>query len=385
MRLFVVGHSYVTAFAQAKYAAMKRLHPDLALRIIIPADVHHVFGRHRAELAEGLTEDEVVIVRRIAGRSHMTYVFDPVGLARAMRAFGPTHVHIEEDPHSLVGAQAVATRRTCAPQARMSFFIWDNLARTPGFPLNLVKRGLTKLGFSATTLVVCGNREAQRLLPAKGYAGASCVLPQLGLTVPPPVSDKERHQLRERLLGEPTTDVLIGFVGRFVPEKGIQTLLESVQLLRPDGWRLVLVGDGPMKAAIGAGWQARLGERLVVLNAVPHGEVAAILAALDVFVLPSHDTPTWKEQFGVTLAQAMLAGLACVGSDAGAIAEVMGDTGVMVRPQDCRALAEAIQAFVDSGGRRRHFGQRARERALQRFTNEAVAAAQFDALASVTA
>jgi glycosyltransferase involved in cell wall biosynthesis len=54
-----------------------------------------------------------------------------------------------------------------------------------------------------------------------------------------------------------------------------------------------------------------------------------IMKDFHVFVLPSHTTPVWKEQFGVVLIEAMFSHAAVVGSSSGAIPEVVGDAGVI--------------------------------------------------------
>src|SRR5882762_9358491 len=101
MRLLVVGHSYITAFAQSKYVAMKRLDGDLQLRMVVPRNFSHVFANYRREVAPGIDQDEVVSPRGIF-KSNMTYVLDPVRLAILLATFKPDHIHIEEDPHSLI-------------------------------------------------------------------------------------------------------------------------------------------------------------------------------------------------------------------------------------------------------------------------------------------
>lgn len=107
MRRLVVGHSYVTPFAQAKYVAMKTLRPDLALRVVVPQVWRHLFGSYRPELAAGPFPEELVIIRSFGGSTNMSYMLDPVALGALMRRFDPTHIHIEEDPYSAVGAEAV--------------------------------------------------------------------------------------------------------------------------------------------------------------------------------------------------------------------------------------------------------------------------------------
>src|SRR5258708_4125065 len=257
MKLLVVGHSYVTSFAQAKYAAMKRLDPALQLRIVTPPDIGHFAARQTHRRHDGLRADEAVPIRRVFGRSHMTYVLDPRRLGQLMAEFAPTHVHIEEDPHALAGVETVMlAHRAAAPI--LSFFIWDNLHREPRFPMGLVKRVLTGYALHRADLVVCGNREAERLLRGpKGFRGRTLVAPQVGLdpeayAAPPDPSVRAKF---------PAGDApLIGFLGRLVPEKGLQTLFDALRSLLHLPWRLAVVGDGPLKRTVRDEWPAAFGD-----------------------------------------------------------------------------------------------------------------------------
>jgi len=60
MRLLVVGHSYLTAYAQAKYVAMKQLDSNLEIRLVVPREVPHPFKRYQCEVALGMSLEEVV-------------------------------------------------------------------------------------------------------------------------------------------------------------------------------------------------------------------------------------------------------------------------------------------------------------------------------------
>src|ERR1700687_1071977 len=103
MRLLVVGHSYMTAFAQRKYVAMKRADPELELRIVTPSAMAHMFMRYRHERHPAFLPRETVSICRVAGGSHMLYALEPFRLSSALRRFRPDHIHIEEDPHSVIG------------------------------------------------------------------------------------------------------------------------------------------------------------------------------------------------------------------------------------------------------------------------------------------
>lgn len=384
MKLLVVGHTYVTSFSQAKYVAMKKLEPGLRLRLIVPHEVPHMFMNYKPEIHAGLEPEEVVPLPTILNKSHMTYILDPARLAALMKTFNPHHIHIEEDPHSLAGVEAVFLASRVCRQATISLFVWDNLARTPSFPLNVIKAVFSRYSFARCELVVCGNADGQRLLiDAKGFTGASLVLPQVGL-------DPDEYMVPlalnlADLLAKRNDAPLIGFLGRMVPEKGVLLLLEALLRLQGLKWRLLLVGNGPLKETIRNQWRKKLGDRLIMLDAVPHNVVSQYLRSLDVFVLPSYSTATWKEQFGLTLAQAMLAGVACIGSSCGAIPDVLGTCGLIFRERDVDDLAYSLKRMLQSEVLRRQLGDKARALALQRYTNTAVASAYLMAFKSLLA
>jgi glycosyltransferase involved in cell wall biosynthesis len=379
MRLFVVGHTYLTPFAQSKYVAMKQLDPTLRLRIASPPRMSHPFMEYGHSRHPGLSDDETMVIPVIFGQSHMTYVLHPGALWTALKKFDATHIHIEEDPHSLAGAETTALARLACPRASISFFIWDNLARRPHFPVNVVKAALTWSSLHRASLVVCGNTEAEHLLKTvKKYCGRTAVLPQLGLD---PVDYEAPPSASVRAL-LPSGEPWIGYLGRLVPEKGVLVLLEALQRLRHLPWRLLMVGNGPLKAEIDAHWKPRFGPRMVCLDAVKHSEVPDYLKCLDVFVLPSFATAEWKEQFGLTLAQAMLAGTACIGTESGAIGEVLGDAGLKVPERDVSALSLALARFLCNEEDRNAFKAKARAFALGKYTNQIVAQKYLAAFAS---
>ncbi len=65
--------------------------------------------------------------------------------------------------------------------------------------------------------------------------------------------------------------------------------------------------------------------------------------AIDVFVLPSRTTPRWKEQFGRVIIEAQACGTPVIGSDSGAIPEVVGKGGWIVPERDPPGLANALR------------------------------------------
>nr|MCU0515154.1 glycosyltransferase [Anaerolineae bacterium] len=124
-------------------------------------------------------------------------------------------------------------------------------------------------------------------------------------------------------------DFIVGYAGRIVPEKGWPVLLTALEHLPPH-FKLLLAGSGSDEAAL-HGWMQRpaLAGRVFYLGLLPRDDLWRFYAALDAFVLPSLTTPRWKEQFGAVLADSMALGVPVIGSDSGAIPEVVGPAGLI--------------------------------------------------------
>ena len=154
---------------------------------------------------------------------------------------------------------------------------------------------------------------------------------------------------RQHNLGE---GPLVGFVGRFAEEKGISYLVDSVPLVLreiPDA-RFVLAG--PTATVLGERVHEQLGPRIaafgstiVHLGLIADDELAAFYHAIDVLVLPSTNS---TESFGMTQAEAMLAGTPVVASDMPGVREAVRLTGMglLVPPSNAQALARAIVAVL---------------------------------------
>jgi glycosyltransferase involved in cell wall biosynthesis len=174
-----------------------------------------------------------------------------------------------------------------------------------------------------------------------------------------------RAELRRELGLEPEGEV-IGTLGRLEPQKGVEHLLRAmVRVLdaRPAA-RLVIVGDGPLRAELEA-LAARLGIARAVRFAGWRTDVPEVLSALDLFCLAS----LW-ESFGIVLAEAMLASLPIVATRVDGIPEVVcdGETGFLVAPGSDAELAERILALLADAPLRRALGEAGRARALERFS-----------------
>lgn len=286
----------------------------------------------------------------------MTYSL--TALWREIRSFRPDVIHLEEEPWSVAALElSLICRMLGIP---LTVFTWENTHRRLPLPFRLIRRWVLRRARAATA----GNAEAKVLLVRQGFRNPVTVLPQLGV-------DPLAFQQAVRS-GEPKRAV-VGYVGRLVPQKGLLVLLEAVARLSSDV-RLMVVGNGPLKHELLE--KARtlgVGGRLELHEGVAHHEVPRYLQQMSVLALPSLTTPIWKEQFGHVLIEAMACGVPVIGSDSGAIPEVITDAGLVVPEGDVDALADTIQRLISAPALRVDLAARGRARVLAKYTNDSVA------------
>jgi glycosyltransferase involved in cell wall biosynthesis len=174
----------------------------------------------------------------------------------------------------------------------------------------------------------------------------------------------DRSEAR-RLLGLDPAALLVGTVGRLVPVKDHATLLHAVAHLASRGLccDVVIAGEGPLRNATAAlAGQLGLGSRVQLLGHRP--DVERVLAALDLFVLPSR-----SEGLSNTILEAMASRLPVVATRVGGAEELVDDgaTGLLVPPAEPAALADALGRLLAAPARRQAMGAAARRRTEREF------------------
>jgi glycosyltransferase involved in cell wall biosynthesis len=174
-------------------------------------------------------------------------------------------------------------------------------------------------------------------------------------------------KVREEL-GLRAKDQAVGTVGRLVPVKGHRYLIEAAsQVVRViPGVKFFLVGDGPCREELeGQVARLNLGNNVHFLGLRESG-LEEIMAALDLFVLPS-----LNEGMGRVLIQAMALGRPVVATEVSGIPEVVknNETGILVPPGESKALAEAIITLLRDKKRAGEMGRAGRERVNSSFTS----------------
>lgn len=250
----------------------------------------------------------------------------------------PNLIYAYNDYYMLASFQMFMANRLFA-RVPIGFYASQNIAKAYPFPFSWMERAVLR---NADFLFPI-SEDAERIAVEKNFGGKSYALPLYvdteifspRSTAPP---------LRTRLNVAPES-FLVGFAGRLVEEKGLGGVIDALAMLGDPMVHLVLIGSGPLEASLmRQAREAGLGLQVHLLPAASQADLAPVLADMDVVVMPSLTRANWKEQFGRLLIEAQACGTPVIGSDSGAIPEVIRSTGggVVVAEGDSLALATAI-------------------------------------------
>lgn len=286
------------------------------------------------------------------------------GVAPVLRDFRPDVIYAIGEPSELSAAQVTTLARRVTPQAKLALFSFENVHRDwRGFP-RLLRGRAERATLPRLDLIVACTHGARQVLIERGY-------PVERIRVIPPAADPNRFfrrpapELRARLA--PGGEFLVGYVGRLVHEKGIDLLLRALSRL-PEEFALCVVGSGCDEQTLRALGEDIVPGRVRWLGRMAPENVAEHLRAFDALVLPARSIPTWQEQFGRVLVEAMMCGTPVVGSSSGAIPEVIGDAGFIFPEEDADALAECLLRLREDAGLRAQLIERGLARAAAEFT-----------------
>jgi glycosyltransferase involved in cell wall biosynthesis len=173
----------------------------------------------------------------------------------------------------------------------------------------------------------------------------------------PKFDSGNKHKIQEEFLtGERT---VITFIGRLIGVKGLRYLIEAVSNMQED-FLLLIVGDGPQKGEL-----KKMVSRSKLENVVFTGfrnDIADILAATDIFVLPS-----LSEGLPTSLLEAMAAAKACIVTDIGLPIEHEIE-GLVVKAGDENSLRNALQVLIENNKLRKKLGENAKRKAEKEFS-----------------
>ncbi len=371
MKVVIVSKALVVGAYQRKLEEIAA-HHDVELVAVVPPGWREGAAGAVTMLERAHTKGYELIVApiRFNGQFHLHYY--PT-LGRLLAQIKPDILHMDEEPYNL--ATWLALRSASRLGIPALFFTWQNLLRTYPWPFRKFERA----NYARAAHALAGNPTAAGVLRQKGYGGPTSIVPQFGVdpeTFAPRADAFGAERIGAERIGRAQRDVVIGYAGRLVPEKGIDLLLRACARLSTGGWTLRILGDGDERERLAhlAG-ELGIGQRVEFIGRIPSTQAPAFYRQLDMLVLPSVSRANWVEQFGRVLTEAMACGVPVIGSDSGEIPWVIGDAGVIFPEGDVPALAAALQGLIDDVPGRLALAERGRARVLSHFTMAQIAAA----------
>jgi glycosyltransferase involved in cell wall biosynthesis len=353
-RVLIVSHTYVAPANRGKLRALAARGLDVTVGV--PQRWREtVLGR---TVEASWERQNGVEVFPLPARRHgdpATLKFGARALHTLLRDKRPDLIQVEEEPVTPAARQVVRAAR----QLRLPAVLLTHQNVSVSLPF--LARWRRSRTLSRLRGAIGGSEAAATLVRDLVPNLRVAVIPQLGVQVP----TEPTHLHHEGLA--------IGCVGRLVPERGFDTLLQALAENRAHRWHLTVVGDGPDRERLERyASDLRLAARIRWTGALPPEEIPKLWPELDVVVLPARAVATWAEPAAHVLAEAMAHEVAVLGTNVGATPEVIGDAGLVVPPDDPLALAAALRRLA-APDQRRPLAQAGRARAMRYFSDDAVA------------
>jgi len=381
MRILIASHSYIVDLNCEKLRQLAQLDPQNQVMVVVPQTWRPGGVQNRVINAPPWQDGNFqrLPVANLSNNNQAMLMFSwPI--IKILRQFQPDIIQVEQGAKSLAYAQLITLSRLLGIKAKHCLFTWWNLPYQNKFPIHW----LEQYNLAHTDGLIAGNQDGVDILRDHGYRKAAIVMPQLGVdeTLFKP---KPQPELRSQLQIKPEQFV-VGFVGRFVAEKGILTLLDALAGLRDQDWVLLLLGRGELQATIQTrAAELGMGDRLRWIETVPHDEVPDYINAMNCLVLPSETTQQvktltavgWKEQFGHVLIEAMACAVPVIGSDSGEIPHVIDEAGLIFPEGNSGELGDRLRTLMISPATAKTLGQKGYHRALTHYTNRALAEQQL--------
>ena len=375
MKILVMSHSCVIDVNQQVYIDLAK-QPDTEVALLIPANWRSEYTGEvlTPRVLPGVTFPvfQMPIARSGSVNLHF-YRRLPI---KELTAWRPDVVLASQEPYSLSAWQGLRLARRFG--ARFAFQTNQNILKKYPPPFSWMESSC----FCEAAVAMAYSEEARAVMAQKGRTKNTAVVPyftDVRLFVPDTSGEKDWvREVTERRTGLGLDNaVVVGFLGRLVPEKGLDTLLEAVARLKTATTvKILLVGTGAAETALKA-QAAALGltNRVIFAGLVPHSDAGKYMACADILALPSRTTPAWKEQFGRVIIEALACGLPVLGSDSGEIPHLIRATGGgrVFHEGDADDLAAKLTELVESPALRAELAQTGGAAVRERYTSEAVA------------
>lgn len=336
LRVLSIAHSAITrSIGRLRYERLINDFPDIDLTLLTP-DRWIEYGKSIPLDPPTGGLDVISKPVRLQSLPYANwYLHYYPGLGKLVTALRPDVIHLWEEPWSLVALQAARLRKRLLPTSALVLETDQNIYRRLPVPFQQIRRTTLR----QADLLIGRQDESLEVCRVAGYSGPTSIV-EYGTdqTIFNPGT----------ALKSPGDGFVLGYVGRIIPEKGLQDVLSAMahpNCRLPAGGLVSLLvhGDGPYRDALkGQASELGIANQLQFLPSCAPDRVAEFMRGLDALVLMSRTMPSWKEQFGRVIMESQACGTPVIGSTSGSIPSVVGPGGWIVPEADIGALASVI-------------------------------------------
>lgn len=371
MNILVISHTYIASINRDKWKVLANQHPDISLTVLIPRSwPTHMFHHHAENLEqENLSNCTFIALNTVRPGNELLYGYKFLALLSLLKKINPDVIHVEQGAHAYSYFQAMVCAKLLRLKSKFCFFTWINWEQKHSWKYNLGWKFIEWFTRRHTNGIIAGNHDAAKLLKKNYPTLPIAVLPQLGVNT----------QIFTPAFKE--TNHIIGYIGRLVEEKGIMHLLKAFEQLHPlfPSWQLLIVGSGShKKTLIDFVATHHLASYVDFFDPVPHEKIATLLKSIGILVLPSYDTPSWKEQFGHVLIEAMACKIPVIGSTGGEIPNVVQNAGLVFDQTNVTQLKNCLEKLMSRDEERKVVGEQGYHKVNQEFTHDSIAKKTYD-------
>jgi len=275
-----------------------------------------------------------ILARKIKNAGDACLFYYP-GLYTVIKTVKPDIIHLYEEPFGLTAFLTVVLRDVFFKKTPIILYTLDNIGTGYSFYLKLFRKYVL---WSINYACGCYD-DMMDVLVKLGFTGNYENIP-LGC---------DQNYYTPKTDTKLNTPIVVGYAGRLIDSKGLDTLTRAFSLLIKKGYcmKLLLVGDGPFRERIyNIARENDIINNIDIMTDATHENIKLQYHKMDMLVLPSQTTSSWKEQFGRVIAEAMLCKIPVVGSNSGSIPSVIAGNGLKFKEGNERELAGCIERYI---------------------------------------
>ncbi len=360
MRVLFVSHTYVVGVNQGKLNAIAQT-GNVEVGLLTPSNWKSPEWKRLMPVEQPFPNIKIYQAPVLFPGRGGAHFYSPWRIWQVLQDFQPDIIQVEEEVFSLCAFElAIWARLGDLP---LVVFGWENMERQ----LPLSRQKICQFVLNTASAIIPGNEDGAKVMRQWGYSGLLEVMPQMGV---------DTHLFAPTLVDRTTGEFNIGFLGRLVPAKGIDVLLAAVRQLRDKRVRccVSICGSGQSESDLRQEAESLgIQDCVVWRGAVRHEQAPQEISQMDVLVLPSRTTSTWKEQFGHVLIEAMAMGVPVVGSSSGEIPNVIGRSDLIYPEDNIQGLSVILERLIHEPNWRKEVRQYGINRVHQQYSHQTIA------------